>query len=86
MATTCRELTVHLVVTGTVTKESKENVYNSFGLTESLVYSLETFQCMHSQTVPCHAMAIALARWTYTLIHELSDSDVTSAPTMAPGV
>ena len=51
----------------------EENVYKSCGLTESLVYSLEIFQHMHSRAVPCHAMAIALARRIYTLIHKPSN-------------
>ena len=50
-------------------------MYNSCGLTESLVYSLETFQRMHSRAAPC-GRAIALVRRTYTLIHE--PSEVTS--------
>ena len=54
----------------------EENVYKLCGLTESLVYSLEIFQRMHSRAMPCHAMAIALARHIYTLIHE--PSEVTS--------
>ena len=54
----------------------EDNVYKSCGLTESLVYSLEILQRMHSRAVPCHAMDIALARRTHTLIHE--PSEVTS--------
>ena len=64
----------HSVVTCMCTvARVEENVYKSCGLTESLVYSLEIFQRMHSRAVPCHEMAIALARHTYTLIHELSE-------------
>ena len=65
----------HSVITCTVARV-EENVYNSCGLIESLVYSLETYQRMHSRAVPCYVMAsgraIALARRTYMLIHELS--------------
>ena len=83
MATAYMEFTVHgpgpclchSVVTCTVARV-EENVYKPCGLTESLVYSLEILQRMHSRAVPCHAMAIALARRMYTLIHE--PSEVTS--------
>ena len=75
MATAYMEFTVHgpgpacHSVVCTVARV-EENVYKSCGLTESLVYSLEILQRMHSRAVPCHAMAIALVRRTYTLIHE----------------
>ena len=70
--TACRELTVygpgpascHSVVVCTVARV-EENVYNSCGLTESLVYSLETFQRMHSRAVPCHACH---GQWPVTAI------------------
>ena len=84
MVTAYRKLTVHgpgpachSVITCLCTvARVEENVYKSCGLTESLVYSLEILQRMHSRAVPCHAMAIVLARHTYTLVHE--PSEVTS--------
>ena len=57
-------------------------IYNSCSLTGSPVYSLETFQRIHARVVPCHVMAIALARRTYTLIHE--PSEVTSHQSLRP--
>ena len=77
----------HSVVTCMCTvARVEENVYKSCGLTESLIYSQVIFHHLPSQAVPCHAMAVALARRTYMLIYELSEVTSRSAPAMAPGV